>query len=425
MAVHGAVHNASLTYEGAVGYRTSYAESEYSKYAALACTSCHRVNLIANHGSDYTNCPTCHANGAPRSSFTSWDKTCQTGACHPVTATINSLPVAPHPAPSGRLMNHPTGGVVAEGYQAPPYCNQCHNTPKPACGALYGCHAGAVSPVTSVDYTAPTTTASIIGTTPVTWSLNAVDRGDGVSATYYAFDNGQFALYGTAEKANGITNPADITSPGTHQLRFYSVDEAGNVEAVVTQSYTTGDFAPPVVSFNGIVQPGVIYAKSLDMTVADPNDNGFGTGVASIHTEVMTYNRVYGYPYPTPFYQPMADFTYPRDASAGSTRTVAGVEAYAKAKSSATFPTYSAWGTNSGKFLFKYTTTDYAGNQTAPVAYTVIIDNDAPVTTPATVTAGEYRWKLNASDSTTSTTYYSFDGGPFETYTASDASTES
>lgn len=427
MAIHGSVHNASISYQGAVGlpiYNAATGGATVGGYVTLTCTSCHRVNLLADHGTDYNNCPICHAVGGPRSSFSTWDKTCQTGACHPVTKTDGGLPVAPHRPPLV-VMDH---RLVASGYQAPPYCFQCHNNPAPQCGSQYGCHLRAVPPATSVDFIPPTTALSQISSSPLTWSLTATDVGDGVTATYYSFDGAPFALYGPTQKANGITNPADPSPPYTHTLRYYSVDAAFNTEAIQTKEYNFADSTPPVVTFNGVqTSPGLFYAKSLVLTATDPKVNGFSTGVASIHMDVMTYYRIWSYPYPTPFYQPMADFNYPQNSTWDTPRTVSGVESYAQALTSSTWPTYQdfgQWGEpTSGRFKFQYYATDYANNRSATAVATVYIDNTAPASVAATVTPGVFRWKITATDMTSgvASTYYSFDGASFLLYTSADA----
>jgi len=406
MAIHGAVHEASPTFEGVVsGYQ-------------LKCLSCHRTNLLANHGNDYRNCPTCHALGGPRSTFTAWDKTCMTGACHPTqTPGVNT---APHPAQT-RVMNHE---LVADGVQPPGYCQSCHGNPVGnQCGAAFGCHSGAVPPVTSVDFTPPTTTASMNGTDPVVWKLDATDTGDGVTATYYSFDGSPFALYGETEKLSGLTNPADADEPYAHVLRYYSKDAAGNVEATKTKSYNVTDFTPPAAVFSGVSLPsGATVATSSTMFVADPIVKGRNTGVASIHLEFVTFYIVFGNwtmaPYPV--YQPY-DISYPLDSSWDQTRTITGLDAIAQSKNSGNWVAYSGTGA-SGRFMVKYTTTDYTGNVSDPVMTTLTIDNAAPVTTISTPTAGEYRWKLATTDSAPFTTHYSFDGAPFVVYDSADAS---
>lgn len=416
MATHGAVHIASSTYSGEV------INSAGGGYVTLYCVSCHRANLLADHGTDYTNCTMCHAVGGPRSSFVTWDKTCRTGACHP---DPEGFGIAPHPAPT-RAMDHT---LVASGYMPDGYCQSCHGNPEGwQCGAPFGCHASTTPPATSVDYRAPVTLASQVSSDPVTWKLLVTDVGDGVTATYYSWDGGPFQLYTPMDAVNGIRNPADPVPPYAHTLRYYSVDAANNTEIIKTTNYNVTDSTPPVVSFNGVLLGGNNWAaKSLVMSVVDPKVAGFNTGVAYVYTEVKTYKTTWGwFPYQA-FYQPMASFTYPLDGTWDTTRTISPVELYAKAVSQPGFwPTYGGTINDGGGgdawFEIQYYARDYTGNQSATTYAKLYVDNTAPTTTPTQV-SGVWRWKFGASDNIVGAdkTYYSFDGRPFVLYTATDA----
>jgi peptidoglycan/xylan/chitin deacetylase (PgdA/CDA1 family) len=89
-----------------------------------------------------------------------------------------------------------------------------------------------------VDTTAPTTTISCNGTdctsgwyrsSPVTVTLSASDSGSGVASTWYTTD-------GTDPSAsNGTTYTGPFTVASTTTVRFRSVDNAGNLEAVKSQ----------------------------------------------------------------------------------------------------------------------------------------------------------------------------------------------
>lgn len=81
-----------------------------------------------------------------------------------------------------------------------------------------------------VDKTAPTTTASTKGTTAVTVTLKATDSASGVASTFYSLDYGTTWLkYTVAFKISG---------KGLHTVYFYSVDNAGNQEALKSTSFT-------------------------------------------------------------------------------------------------------------------------------------------------------------------------------------------
>ena len=86
------------------------------------------------------------------------------------------------------------------------------------------------------DDIAPSTTASLNGTlnggiydTAVKVTLSATDATSGVAHTYYSVDGSGYAAYSGA---------FTISSLGTHTVRFYSVDNANNVESLKVASFT-------------------------------------------------------------------------------------------------------------------------------------------------------------------------------------------
>ena len=94
------------------------------------------------------------------------------------------------------------------------------------------------STVAAADITPPITVSDIqpayTGTATIT--LTAVDDtgGVGVSATYYSLDG--------AEAATGTV--VSVSAVGPHQLSFWSVDRAGNIEPTIIESFTME--APPL-----------------------------------------------------------------------------------------------------------------------------------------------------------------------------------
>jgi len=116
---------------------------------------------------------------------------------------------------------------------------------------------------------------------------------------------------------------------------------------------------------------------------------------------------------------------YPMDATWDDNRTVTNLEGHAVAQNAPNpfycWRTLATWGRpNVGEFYMRYSATDYAGNQSAPVEAHVYIDNQVPVTTVATF--GTLCWKLTATDPEAGigSTHYSFDGAPYVVYTAAD-----
>ncbi len=97
----------------------------------------------------------------------------------------------------------------------------------------------------TVDDTAPVTTAQVSGTPvegwhtgPTTVTLTAVDEdgGSGVARTEYQL--------GSATTWTAYAGPVQVTGDGSHELRFRSVDEAGNVEETKTVTVKIDATAP-------------------------------------------------------------------------------------------------------------------------------------------------------------------------------------
>ncbi|HEX9998022.1 MAG TPA: Ig-like domain-containing protein [Abditibacterium sp.] len=89
-----------------------------------------------------------------------------------------------------------------------------------------------VSPAVNIDMLTPVTDFAATGTGPVTVTLSAADRpvttvSSGIDATFYTINGGEAQTY---------TAPFSIENVGTHTIRFWSRDVAGNVEAAQTQT---------------------------------------------------------------------------------------------------------------------------------------------------------------------------------------------
>jgi large repetitive protein len=93
----------------------------------------------------------------------------------------------------------------------------------------------------TIDNTAPVTTSNLKDqwyNTDIGVSLSATDDLSGVDKTYYSIDGGDMT------EGNGVK----ITSEGEHEVSFYSVDLAGNIEQVKTEKAKLDKTAPVTTS---------------------------------------------------------------------------------------------------------------------------------------------------------------------------------
>jgi len=206
-----------------------------------------------------------------------------------------------------------------------------------------------------------------------TFNLTATDVGTGVKATYYALDGG-VPVRGTTVY---VPAPMDGYSR-PHVIQYWSVDVAGNVEAVNTVAFTSKptDLTPPTTFSNAQKNyhgPSMIQLSAYD--------NVGGSGVAHTFYRVDTGTIIEG--------------------------TILEV-------------------TGSGTHTLEFWSTDYAGNTETPhktVTYT--IDGQAPTTTSDIKPFynqydGSALIHLTATDqggSDVLATYYRVDGGAVATGT--------
>lgn len=148
------------------------------------------------------------------------------------------------------------------------------------------------------DTVSPTTTISCNGATcgngpyvgSVTIALSATDTGgSGIAATYYTTDG---STPTTASTAYSV--PFQLASPGTHDVRFFSTDQAGNAEQVGTQQVTVVPVTTKVsLTFdNGTVgQYNLAYLQALE-----PHDAHatfyVNTGNVGVSTAIMTWAQL-------------------------------------------------------------------------------------------------------------------------------------
>jgi hypothetical protein len=86
-----------------------------------------------------------------------------------------------------------------------------------------------VAPVTTPSYVGTWSAGGTISTSAVTVNLSATDATSGVQYTYYTLDGGSTTAYSA---------PFVVSTPGSHTLKFWSVDWAGNTEAKTTKTFS-------------------------------------------------------------------------------------------------------------------------------------------------------------------------------------------
>ena len=285
-------------------------------------------------------------------------------------------------------------------------------------------NAGNVSDAASydwyVDSVAPTTTATpALATTTVpyafgSWTNTAVSiqlsatdpsPSSGIAGTYYQIDN----------NPNGFTNYSStgaftISGAGEHTVSFYSTDNAGNVEATLTEDVDI-DATAPTTTLNAYpASDSNSTSATFAFSSVDPTVNGASSGIASFEYSTDGGNIWTAVPNPITFTSSDGTIT------ASSSVTLTGL--------------------TDGSQTFEVEAKDNAGNAgktpSEIASYTWTVDTQPPTTTSA-VTAGtsnpETGWYTSAvqvtitpSDPSPSSglaaTYYQIDGGTVQTTTS-------
>ncbi|MCX7569465.1 Ig-like domain repeat protein [Tumebacillus sp. DT12] len=209
-----------------------------------------------------------------------------------------------------------------------------------------------------IDNSAPTTVSNVQDVwskTDVFGTLTATDDLSGVDKTFYSIGGTDFQ--------DGTE--FSFTEEGRHKVSFYSVDKAGNVEAVQTQDVLIDKTAPVTTSDlkDGYVNPNTVYTLAA-------TDN-----LSGVKKTFFTVNG---------------------EAGEGDTLQIGGA----------------------GEYVIEYYSVDNAGNVEKPHKFTLYVDNKPPVTVSdasADWTNQDITVTLTATDdqSGVDKTYYAVDGGEF------------
>jgi hypothetical protein len=150
---------------------------------------------------------------------------------------------------------------------------------------------GAKSQQIQVDTSPPTTTASCSGSAcstgwyrgTVSVALTAADpSGAGVSGTFYTTDGSNPSTGSTR-----YTGAFNLTQTGT--VKFFSVDAAGNAEAVKSQQIQIDGTAPTTaIACNGTTCSTSVYTAAVSVTLPATDTGGSGLAATYYTTDGST-----------------------------------------------------------------------------------------------------------------------------------------
>jgi hypothetical protein len=111
---------------------------------------------------------------------------------------------------------------------------------------------------------------------PVIVTLNAADTKPGVDSTFYSLDGGT-----TWER---YTAPFVVSQDGKNNVKYYSVDKAGNTEQVLTLEAINLDQTRPIIEFEGISDENYLDDQTLTVnyTVSDTISGVNNSSVAAL-----------------------------------------------------------------------------------------------------------------------------------------------
>jgi len=208
------------------------------------CAICHNTDLPSIHGND---CDTCHP--TPFDTLGTWDKGCQQGGCHPVYHADSMQAHLPFEDP----------------YDPGNDCNRCHDQSFDVTQVkCLTCHAVNESG----DNTPPVTTSNAQpeydGPAKIDFSIT--DNGKvGLGRTFYRLDGGPLTAAGKY---------LTVIDPGSHELEFWSMDQAGNIESFTNLAsfIVYEDTTPPTTTSNA--QPYYYQGAQITLTATDDSTQG-------------------------------------------------------------------------------------------------------------------------------------------------------
>lgn len=309
-----------------------------------------------------------------------------------------------------------------------------------------------------IDRTAPTTSAEVSGVLHQGWyqagvevDLAASDNLSGVEATYYSLDGGDAELY---------LAQVPVVGDGTHTIRYWSVDAAGNVEPKAGNTITLRiDKTPPTLTGAATSAPngngwyrdhvtvawtcadatsGIDGACPADSTIGGEGANLGATASVSDNAGNSTTTTVDGIqidrtaPTTTAGVPTLPDsgwYTAPVEVSLDGSDNLSGVDATRYSVDGGDPQLYDGpfTVTADGHHEITFWSRDAAGNvETAGAPLTFRVDTTAPVTTVINPISPESGWFVTSgipfafdaddAQSGVAATYYTIDDGEPQTY---------
>ncbi len=136
----------------------------------------------------------------------------------------------------------------------------------PKAEVIFELYADSKPPVTSIDYESEKL-ANIDGKVIMQagkFSLSSSDETSGIEAIYYSMDNGAFSKY---------TSPISLVDEKTSIIKYYSVDNVGNVEEISSVTVMIDNSAPvSSLSIDGDKSEDVLSARSAILLKSTDNN---------------------------------------------------------------------------------------------------------------------------------------------------------
>jgi len=237
---HSLVHDATPGSGYVEVFNAKHDSASYnSDGITAACTTCHVAKLLPVHDNQ---CVTCHS--SPYDTLGgAWANGCQQGGCH---ATYHGGPYNAH----------------WDAYDNDS-CETCHpwSTWWPTTTQCMACHASPSSVAAPV--TTSNALASYTGAGRIDFQLTKGGKA-AIGTTYYRLDGG----------ATIASSSALVSTPGTHTIEFWSVDQNGLTEAPhkFATFAVTSDVTPPVTTSNA--QTTYYQSAYITLTAVDTSTAG-------------------------------------------------------------------------------------------------------------------------------------------------------